>query len=145
MNTISYNGYTFSSDKSRIDIEYVHRYLSEQSYWARKVPLDVVKASVENSFCVAAYERTIQIGFARMITDHATFGYLADVFIDKAHRGKGLSIMMVEFILSFEDIKKLRRIMLGTEDAHGLYERFGFTLLKHPGWFMEIRRPDVYS
>jgi GNAT superfamily N-acetyltransferase len=144
MDVTVYRGYVFSAQKSRIDVEYVHRFLSERSYWAKKIPMDIVRTSIENSFCAGVYTGERQIGFARMITDYITFGYLADVFIDEVHRGKGLSKKLVEFILAFEDMKILRRIMLGTADAHGLYSRYGFSLLKHPERFMEIHRPDLY-
>ena len=138
------NDYVFSSEKSRIDVGYVHRYLAERSYWAKGIPVDTVRASIANSLCVGIYKDEQQVGFGRLITDYATFGYLADVFVDEGHRGNGLSKKLVELILSYQPVKKLRRLMLGTVDAHGLYGRYGFTPLKHPERFMEIHRPDIY-
>jgi len=138
------NDYVFSSEKSRIDVGYVHRYLAERSYWAKGIPVDTVRASIANSLCVGIYKDGQQVGFGRLITDYATFGYLADVFVDEGHRGNGLSKKLVELILSYQPVKKLRRLMLGTVDAHGLYGRYGFTPLKHPEGFMEIHRPDIY-
>ncbi|HEY4652911.1 MAG TPA: GNAT family N-acetyltransferase [Cyclobacteriaceae bacterium] len=138
------NDYVFSSEKSRIDVGYVHRYLAERSYWAKGIPVDTVRASIANSLCVGIYKDGQQVGFGRLITDYATFGYLADVFVDEGHRGNGLSKKLVELILSYQPVKKLRRLMLGTVDAHGLYGRYGFTPLKHPERFMEIHRPDIY-
>lgn len=145
MNEIVHNGYVFSSDRSRIDAGYVHRYLSERSYWAGGIPLETVLASIRNSFCAGVYKDEQQVGFGRLITDYATFGYLADVFIDESHRGKGLGKKLVGFILASEVTSGLRRLMLGTRDAHDLYTRYGFTLLENPQAFMEIHRPGIYQ
>lgn len=120
------NDYTISTDKSKLDIEYIHHFLSVESYWAKNIPIEIVKASIEGSLCFGVYHQGIQIGFARVITDYATFGYLADVFIDKDYRGKGLSKELMKFIMEQEVIKKLRRFMLATLDAHSLYAQFGF-------------------
>ena len=148
-----HSGFHFSTDKVLLDLPYIHAFLSERSYWAPGIPLDIVKRSVENSLCVGIYERnpahapagSKQVGFARVITDLATFAYLADVFVDEACRGKGLSKALVAFILSFEELKLLRRFILATKDAHGLYEQYGFNVLRSPDRFMEIARPDVYK
>jgi GNAT superfamily N-acetyltransferase len=144
------NGFFFSTDKSLLDLHYVHSFLSERSYWAAGIPLQIVERSVENSLCVGIYENKPsagkgQVGFARVVTDLATFGYLADVFIDEAHRGKGLSKALVAFILSFEELALLRRFILATKDAHSLYAQYGFNPLKSPERFMEIARPDIYT
>lgn len=145
MNEITHAGYVFSSDKSRIDSGYVHRYLSERSYWAQNIALDTVIASIQNSYCAGVYKGGHQVGFGRLITDYATFGYLADVFIEESHRGKALGKKLVGFILESDVISGLRRVMLGTKDAHDLYTKFGFTQLKNPQAFMEIHRPDIYQ
>lgn len=145
LNEIEHGGYVISSNKSRIDAAYVHAYLSQRSYWAKDIPLEIVKTSIANSSCAGVYEGGNQVGFGRLITDYATFGYLADVFIDEAHRGKGLGKKLVGFLLRPEATTRLRRLMLGTRDAHGLYETFGFHLLSNPQAFMEIHRPDVYQ
>lgn len=116
----------YSTDKSKLDLSYIHHYLSKESYWAKKIPIDIVKKSIEGSLCFGVYFNNQQIGFARVITDYATFGYLADVFIDKDYRGKGLSKELMKFIMEQDVIKILRRFMLATLDAHSLYAQFGF-------------------
>jgi GNAT superfamily N-acetyltransferase len=145
MNDISYNEYTISTDKSRLDVDYIHRYLSEASYWAKNIPVDVVRRSIDNAFCVGAYRGDRQVGFGRLITDYATFGYLADIFVDEQHRGRGISKQMVALILAQPFIGGLRRLMLGTRDAHSLYAQYGFSALKNPDAFMELHRPDIYT
>ena len=144
MNDISFNGYTISTDKSRLDVDYIHRYLSEVSYWALNIPMTVVRASIDNALCVGAFRDGSQVGFGRLITDYATFGYLADIFVDELHRGRGISKQMVALILAQPFIGGLRRLMLGTRDAHGLYAQYGFSALKNPDAFMELHRPDIY-
>lgn len=139
------DGILFSTDKSLLDVKYVHQFLSGPSYWAAGIPLDIVQRSIENSLSIGIYAGDKQIGFARVITDLATFGYLADVFVDEAYRGKGLSKKLMEFILSFEELKLLRRMILATRDAHGLYAQYGFKPLALPDRFMEFPRPDVYK
>ena len=116
----------YSTNKTKLNINYIHHYLSVESYWAKNIPLEIVKKSIEGSLCFGVYLNEEQIGFARVITDYATFGYLADVFIDKDHRGRGLSKELMKFIMEHEVIKKLRRFMLATLDAHSLYAQFGF-------------------
>jgi GNAT superfamily N-acetyltransferase len=137
--------FTISTDKSRLDIHYIHDYLSKQSYWAENVPLSVVKKSVEGSLCFGIYTWEKQIGFARVITDSASFAYLADVFVDQECRGKGLGKWLMEVILSHPDLQGLRRFVLATRDAHGLYEQFGFSSLSFPERWMHIHNPDVYK
>jgi GNAT superfamily N-acetyltransferase len=139
------DGFTFSSDRTKVDIGYVHRIASTQLYWAKGIPYDTVKRSVENSLCFGIYTETQQIGFARLVTDYATFGYLADVFVDEQYRGKGLSKTLMEFIFSIDELKGFRRMVLVTRDAHTLYERYGFAQLKTPDTYMELHRPEVYS
>lgn len=145
MSDIMYNGYTISADKSKLDVPCIHSYLSGESYWARHIPEEVIRTSINNSFCAGAYQGPKQVGFGRLVTDYATFGYLADIFVDEAHRGRGLSKQIVSFILSQPFVGQLRRVMLGTRDAHGLYAQYGFVTLKNPGAFMEIHRPDIYT
>jgi GNAT superfamily N-acetyltransferase len=118
--------FLYSTDKTKLNIEYIHYFLSKESYWAKNIPIELVNTSIEGSFCFGVYHQAKQIGFARVITDYATFGYLADVFIDKDYRGKGLSKELMKFIMEQEVIKKLRRFMLATLDAHSLYDQFGF-------------------
>jgi GNAT superfamily N-acetyltransferase len=118
--------FLYSSDKEKLDVNYIHHYLSLESYWAKNIPREIVQKSIDGSLCFGVYCQDKQIGFARVITDYATFGYLADVFIDKHYRGKGLSKELMKFIMKQDVIKKLRRFMLATLDAHSLYTQFGF-------------------
>jgi GNAT superfamily N-acetyltransferase len=118
--------FLYSIDKSKLNLDNVHHFLSQESYWAKNIPIDIVKISIEGSLCFGVYENNKQVGFARVITDYATFGYLADVFIDKDYRGRGLSKELMAFIMEQDVVKKLRRFMLATLDAHSLYAQFGF-------------------
>src|SRR6476659_5467148 len=113
--------YSISTDNGRLDIDVIHGYLSGESYWAKGIPVETVKRSIDNSICFGVYHNNGQVGFARLVTDKATFAYLADVFIVEAHRGRGLSKWLVEVIHAHPDVQGLRRWMLGTRDAHGLY------------------------
>ena len=137
--------YTISTNKTRLDIGYIHQYLSNQSYWAENIPVDVLKKSIKGSICFGIYTGDKQIGFARVITDTACFAYLADVFVDKEYRGRGLGKWLMEVILAHPDLQGLRRFLLATGDAHGLYEQFGFSLLSFPEKWMHIHNPDVYK
>jgi GNAT superfamily N-acetyltransferase len=130
------DGYLISTDASMLDLEVVHGYLSK-SYWAAGVPEDVVRRSIENSLCFGVYRGDEQAGFARVVTDRATFAYLADVFVLEEHRGQGIGKWLVEVILSHPELQGLRRWMLATRDAHDLYQRYAFTELARPGIFME--------
>jgi len=138
-------GFLYSTDKSKLDVDYVHHFLSSRSYWSPDVPREIVAKSIENSLAIGIYKDNRQVGFARVVTDYATFGYLADVFVDESFRGVGLSKKLMDFILSFDFVPGLRRFLLATKDAHGLYEQFSFKALQKPDRFMEIHQPDVYS
>ena len=137
------NGYAISTDRQRLDIAAIHAYLT-QSYWSPGVPRGVVERAIANSLCFGVYRGAEQVGFARVVTDKATFAYLADVFILAPHGGQGLSKWLMAVITGHEDLQGLRRFMLGTKDAHPLYEKFGFTALANPARMMEILKPDVY-
>jgi GNAT superfamily N-acetyltransferase len=139
------DGFVVSTDPALLDLPLIHEFLSNRSYWAAGIPLEVVRRSTENSLCFGLYQEGRQIGFARVVTDRATFAYLGDVFVLEPARGQGLSKWLLECIVRHPDLQGLRRIVLGTRDAHGLYERFGFTPLASPERFMEICRPDVYA
>ena len=128
--------YVVSTDKSRLDLDVVHGYL-KRSYWAGGVPFDVVRRSVENSLVFGMYWDTEQVGFARVITDKATFAYLADVFELEEHRGRDLGKWLVETVLPHPELQGLRRWMLATRDAHELYRKYAFTGLGNPEIFME--------
>lgn len=119
--------YSISTDPSLLNIDVIHHYLSLESYWAKGIPRDVVIKSIENSVCFGLYCHQQQVGFARVITDKATFAYLADVFILEEHRGKGLSKWLITVIQAHPELQGLRRWLLGTRDAHGLYEKMGWT------------------
>lgn len=128
-----------------MDLTKIHNFIS-QSYWANKVPFDTQKRALENSLCIAALkEDGTLVSFARFVTDTATFAYLADVFVDESERGKGLSRWMLEEALQLPQLQGLRRMMLATKDAHGLYEKLGFTPLNDASLMMEIWTPDVYQ
>ena len=130
--------YLISTDRSLLDPQVIHGYLST-SYWAAGVPEEVVGQSIENSLNFGVYRSEEQVGFARVVTDRATFAYLADVFVLEAHRGQGLGKWLVEVVLSHPDLQGLRRWMLATRDAHDLYRRYAFTELARPAIFMERR------
>lgn len=133
-----------SDDKERLQIDVVHGFLREV-YWAKGIPLDVVQRSIEHSLCFGAYEDGAQIGFSRVITDRATFAYLCDVFVLAEHRGKGASRAMMQAIMDHPDLANLRRWMLITDDAHGLYRKFGFQVVPAPHRHMEISDPRIYE
>jgi GNAT superfamily N-acetyltransferase len=135
--------FTITTNKDLIDLHYVHSFL-RQSYWAQNIPLEVVAKSIEGSLCFCLLQQNRQIGFARVITDEATFAYLADVFIDPDWRGKGLSKWLVATIISYPPLTGLRRFLLATRDAHGLYEQFGFAPISNAGQFMSIHKPGLY-
>jgi len=136
--------FEISTDKSKLDIELIHRFLVEESYWAQTRTFEQTKTAIENSLCFGVYVEDRQIGFARVVSDHATFAYLGDVFILDEYRGKGLSKRLMEIIVSHPDLQGLRRWLLATKDAHGLYERFEFASLKFPERWMEKTAPDAY-
>jgi GNAT superfamily N-acetyltransferase len=119
--------YTISTDRSRLDVDRIHRFLSTEAYWSPGVAREVVERSIEGSMPFGIYRGDEQIGFARVVTDKATFAWLADVFVLSEHRGRGLAKQLVGTILEHPDLRGLRRWMLGTADAHELYRRFGFS------------------
>lgn len=129
----------------RVDLDRVHDFLSNRSYWSRDIPREVVERAVRNSIVFGLYDRGEQVGFARVTTDRATFAYLADVFVLEEYRGRGLSVWLVQTIAAHPELQGLRRWLLATRDAHGLYEKIGFTPLSDPGLFMERFDPGVYS
>ncbi|MFL5307276.1 MAG: GNAT family N-acetyltransferase [Polyangia bacterium] len=136
--------YVISTDPARLDIDAIWGWLRE-SYWSPGVPRETVARAIRNSLPFGIFEAERQVGFARVVTDRATFAYLADVFIDPAARRRGLAVWLMEVISAHPDLQGLRRWMLATRDAHGLYAKFGFRPLARPELFMEIHRPDVYG
>ena len=141
----SINNYLFSTDKKKMQLKVIHDYLSKESYWAQNMPIELIKESIAGSICFAIYFNNKQIAYARVITDNATFAYLADVFVLEEHRGKGLSKELMRFILDHPSLKKLRRFMLATRDAQGLYKQFGFNALAKPETIMEIKFFESYD
>jgi len=139
------NGFIYSDDKSKIDFAAVHHFLSTSSYWALEIPFKTVAKSIENSLCFGIYKDTRQIGFARWVTDAATFAYLADVYIENEFRGLGLAKKLMSLMLFHPDLQGLRRYQLATRDAHGLYKQFGFQALEEPENSMAIVIKDVYK
>lgn len=138
------DGFTISTDPSRLDRETIHEFLAG-SYWAKAIPREIVDRSIEGALCFGLYEKVRQIGFARVITDFATFAYLADVFVLESHRGRGLAAWLMESILAHPKLQGLRRWMLVTRDAHPLYRKVGFTALAHPERVMEMTFPGIYE
>ena len=136
--------YEISTDPTRLNIPLIHNFL-RTSYWAPNIPLAVVEKSIRHSLCFAAYLGTDQVAFARVISDFATFAYIADVFVLPAHRGHGLSKLILQSILAHPDLQGLRWRLLATRDAHPLYAQFGFQPLPNPDLFMTIHKPDVYK
>ena len=142
--TMTIAGYEISTDAARLDCEMIFRFLSEDSYWAAGIPRKVVEKSIANSLCFGVYHAAAQVGLARVVTDRATFAFVADVFILEAHRGKGLSKWLMHEVMQHPDLSGLRRLQLLTSDAHSLYAQFGFTELGNAWRFMEVLRPDIY-
>ena len=138
------DGYEISTDPARLDLATIHRYLSEESYWARGIARPLMERSFAHSLCFGLYHQGAQAGFARVVTDHATFALLSDVFVLEAHRGQGLSKRLVERLAAHPDLQGLRRWMLVTADAHGLYAQYGFSPLGDPARFMEVARPNIH-
>ena len=136
--------FEISTDKRRLDVEMIHRFLSEESYWAKTRTPEQTRTAIENSLCFGVYLDDRQVGFARVVSDSATFAYLGDVFILSEYRAHGLSKKMMEAIVAHPDLQGLRRWLLATRDAHGLYEQFDFSELKFPERWMERTAPDAY-
>ncbi len=138
------DGFTISCDPGKLDQAVVAQFLAS-SYWAKGIPASTVEKSLDNSLCFSLLEGNRQIGFARVISDRATFAYLADVFVLAEYRGKGLAKWMIECILNHSELQGLRRWLLATRDAHELYRKYGFTPLKVPDMFMERLIPNIYQ
>lgn len=137
--------FVVSDERARVDVGFVHSYL-RRSYWAEDVPLEIVERAVENSLCFGLYGPDGQVGFARVISDYATFAYLADVFVIEEYRGRGLSVWLMECVAAHPRLQGLRRWMLGTRDAHGLYEKTGWSrIAAGDGRWMEKADPDIYK
>ena len=138
-------GLRLSTDSAEMDVDAIHAYLSGESYWAAGIPREVVERAVRHSLCFGIFDGDAQVSFARVITDRATYAYLADVYVLRPYRGRGLSKWMMEEITAHPELQGLRRWMLFTKDAHGLYAQFGFTPLAQPERCMERTDRDVYA
>jgi ribosomal protein S18 acetylase RimI-like enzyme len=136
--------YQISTDPAKFDLDAIHAYLV-RAYWSQGIPRTTVERAVANSLCFAVLHGKAQVGFARVVTDSATFAYLCDVYILEEHRGKGLGKWLMECVMSQPELQGLRRFSLATRDAHGLYRQFGFGDLSKPDTLMEILRPDIYQ
>ena len=137
--------YEISTDPARLDIGAMHAYLT-RSYWSPGIPLAIVERAARHSLCFGLYERSSgrQVGLARVVTDHATFAYLCDVYVLEEHRGRGLGKFMMSAVMAHPALTGARRTMLGTRDAHGLYAQYGFRAPPDDGVLMQILRPDMY-
>jgi N-acetylglutamate synthase-like GNAT family acetyltransferase len=138
------DGYAISDDAARLDLDCIHAFISRESYWARGIPRELVAKTISHSLCWGVYDTGGQVGFARVISDRATFAYLCDVYVEPEHRGRGLSKALVAAVLAHPDLQNLRRWMLVTADAQSLYEQFGFRVVTKPECHMEIHRPGIY-
>ena len=137
--------FLISTDRGRLDLDVIHRFLTN-CYWAKGIPREVVERSIEHSLCFGVYDESgAQVGFARVVSDFATVAYLGDVFVLESHRGRGLSKWMMECVVQHPALQNLRRWILLTRDAHGLYAQSGFTPVKAPERYMERHSPDVYE
>jgi len=136
--------YEITCDKARLDTGAIHSFLS-QSYWSPGIPRAIVERAIANSLCFGVLHESQQVGFARVVTDKATFAYLADLYILPEHRGKGLARRLMDQLIRHPDLQGLRRMLLATRDAHALYAKFGFRPLAAPERFMEVHNPNAYA
>ncbi len=136
--------FTISTEKQRLNLDVIHKFLSEDSYWARERSIEQTKTAIENSICFGLYDGDRQIGFARVVSDRATFAYIGDVFVLSEYRGRGLSKWLMQVIVDHPELQGLRRWVLATKDAHGLYEQFEFAQLRYPERWMEKTAPNAY-
>jgi GNAT superfamily N-acetyltransferase len=140
------DGFVISTNRARLDLRSAHEFLAGSSYWAKRIPFETFIRSVENSLCFGVFDPAgAQVGFARVISDFATFAYVADVFVLESQRGRGLGKLLMECITGHPHLQGLRRWVLTTQDAHGLYAQFGFTSPQWPERYMEILRPNMYE
>jgi GNAT superfamily N-acetyltransferase len=139
------DGWLFSTDRARLDRAAIHAFLSRESYWVPNIRRAHVDTAIDHSLCFAAYRDGAQQAFARVVTDGAGFAYLADVFVVPSARGQGLSKRLMDFVLAHPSLQHVRRFLLATRDAHGLYAQYGFRPLAAPDRFMERYDPDALS
>ncbi len=137
--------YSIKTGSEAMQPERIHRWLSEHSYWAKGIPFETVKTAIAHSFCIGVFADGVQVGFARFITDYAVFAYLADVYVEEEHRGRGLSKRLMNALMMQPFVAGLRGLKLGTHDAHGLYAQYGFKSPAHPERAMEIVHFNSYQ
>ncbi len=135
--------FSITNDRQLLDLALIHGFLRE-SYWAKGIPIETLSKALDNSLCFGLFQGERQVGFCRVVTDHATFAYLADVFVIKSCQGRGLGKWLIACVLAHPELQGLRRWLLATADAHGLYQQNGFVPLGKPERFMEINVPDIY-
>lgn len=141
---VTFGAFTISTEHSRLDVDAIHRFLSTESYWAQNRTREQTENAIENSICFGAYSDERLVGFGRVVSDHATFAYVGDVFVIEEFRGRGLARLLMEAMLAHPDLQNLRRWVLATRDAHEVYSRHGFAQLAHPERWMELSAPDAY-
>ena len=144
MSDVHQGEYTISTDKARLDLAVIQRFLSKESYWAGERSIHQTKTAIENSICFGLYHHEKQVGFARVVSDKSTFAYVGDVFVLSEYRGRGLSKWLMQVIIDHPELQGLRRWVLATKDAHGLYSQFEFAELRHPERWMEKTAPGAY-
>ena len=139
--------FNISYDKSLLQIDRIHHFLSTEAYWCLGIPKSILVKAIQSSLCFGVYDKSLnlQVGFARVVTDRATFAWLCDVYIEKEYRGRGLSKQLLQSIKSHSDLQNLRRFCLTTKDAHSLYEEFGFQITQAPTYWMEIKDNEIYK
>ena len=137
--------FTVSTDRAALDVALIHRFLSEESYWAKGIPRKLVEKALAHSLCFGGFIQGAQVAFARVVSDYATFAYLADVFVLAEHRGRGYAKTLIAAVVAHPELQGLRRFSLATADAQGLYAAFGFTPLEYPDRYMERFQPRVYE
>lgn len=142
---IHHNGYLITTDKTLMQVEDIHRWLSEHSYWSKGIPFEMVQNAFDHSFCIGALKDEKQVAYSRLVTDYTTFGYLADVYTQEEHRKNGIAKKMMEVLMNMDWVKGLRRMVLVTLDAHNLYGQYGFAAPPIPERYMEISRLIKYE
>lgn len=142
---VSYKGYLITTDKGLMQVDAIHKWLSEESYWAKDIPYHFIKTTFDNSYCAGILKDGKQVGYCRLVTDYAVFAYLADVYVLEEHRKQGLANKMIDIILNQEWVLNMRKVVLATLDAHDVYRVFGFRELALPERYMEISRAVNYK
>lgn len=138
--TVTYKEYTITTDKNLMKVHDVHKWLSERSYWVKDITFEKVKMAFDNSYSIGTLYGNNQIGYGRLITDYSSFAYLADVYVQEDHRGKGICKVMMKILLEQDWVQQLRGVMLATKDAHDLYRQFGFAELPNPERYMKLTK-----